>query len=76
MNEDVINDLKQFIDVTVSQQISEVRDDIKQLDKKLSAKIDDLSESVAEALTTSNEDVDGQLKDHETRIITLEAKST
>ena len=58
MNEDVINDLKEFITVNVSQQISEVRDEIgsvredikkleTRLETKLGGKIDDLSNSVA-----------------------------
>ncbi len=83
MNEDTINDLKQFISATVSQQTSDLRQDIqyldkkidssiKQLDVKLSTKIDDLSDSVAEALTASNDAIDRTIKDHEHRISRLE----
>ena len=87
MDEDVIADFKQFITVTVSQQLALQTDDIKselkselrlidekiqQVDEKLSQKIDDLSASVADALEASNEAVDHQLKDHETRITKLE----
>lgn len=71
----MINDLKQFITVTVSQQIADVRNDIKKMDNKLSSKIDDLSASVAEAMTTSNEEVDSQLKGHETCISKLETRT-
>ncbi|HSW37492.1 MAG TPA: hypothetical protein VLG37_03955 [Candidatus Saccharimonadales bacterium] len=72
MNDDTIEDLKQFIAATVAQQISEVRLDIKKLDHKLTAKIDDLSESVAKAIEDSNESTDAQLNDHEKRITKLE----
>jgi len=90
MNEDVINNLKQFIAVTVSQQTSDLREDIEglhgdinkldqkigQLDLKLSTKIDNLADFVSEAMSASNEEVDKQLKDHESRISHLEAKVT
>lgn len=49
MNDEAIQDLKQFIAVTVSQQTNDIREDINKLDKKLSDKIDNLSESVAQA---------------------------
>lgn len=79
MDEDTTNDLKQFITATVSQQLAshttEIKEDIKKLDVKLSRKIDDLSESVAEAISVSNEEVDKQLKGYETRIINLESKT-
>lgn len=86
MNDEVINDLKQFISTTVSQQTSDIDERfqeldtkiderIKRLDTKLSAKIDDLSSSVAEALDNSNEVTDTQLKDHERRIVNLEQKT-
>lgn len=78
MDEDIINDLKQFITTTVSQQTSsmgeEIRAEITKLDIKLSSKIDELSDSVADALHSSNEITDDQLKDHEQRIAKLEHK--
>ena len=75
MNDDTINDLKQFIAATVTQQISDVRSDIKDLDDKLSVKIDDLAVSVADALESTNEDTDVRLKDHAQRIAHLEQKA-
>ena len=72
MNDDTIQDLKQFIEATVSQEVSGVRTDIKELDSKLSLKMDDLSHSVAEAIENSNSSTDLQLKDHEQRIARLE----
>ncbi len=78
MNEDALNDLKQFITATVSQQLDsqteELRQEIKRLDDKLSLKIDTLSESVAQAINDSNDAVDTQLQDHEARITKLEPK--
>jgi len=81
MNDDTIQDLKQFIAATVVQQttdlqndISGIRSDIKILDSKLSSKIDDLSHSVASALDTTDEVADIQLKNHEKRIVRLEHK--
>ena len=87
MNDEVIEDLKQFITVTISQHISDlqsevsqeladVRSDIRELDTKLSKKIDDLSDSVGEAIQTSNDSADTQLKDFGQRIIKLEQKTT
>ena len=96
MQDDTIQDLKQFITATVSGQLTlqldEVRTDlsdqiswlgaklsgaIQALDTHLTAKIDDLSQSVAEALHGSDEATDSQLKDHEKRIAHLEsAKAT
>ena len=50
MDEDTINDLKQYIAATVSQQIGEVTE---RLDR-VALKIDDLSQSVAEAIENTN----------------------
>jgi hypothetical protein len=79
MRDDTIQDLKQFISATVSQQASvlraDIRADIENLDKKLSGKIDDLSASVAEAIDATNESTSAQLSNHEERIVTLEHKA-
>ena len=81
MDENTIQDLKQFIASSVHQEVSDVRtdikqldDDIKHLDDKLSTKIDDLSGSVASAIETANETTDTQLKDYGQRISNLEHK--
>lgn len=84
MKEDVIADFKQFITVTVSQQLAlqsedikseltGIKGDIKHLEQHLNQKIDDLSDSIDDALEAGNEAVDHQLKDHETRITKLES---
>jgi len=82
MNDEIINDFKQFVTATVSQQTSDIHDDIEKLDTKLgdldiklSKKIDDLSASVAEALDSTSDATDTQLKDHERRIGLLEQKA-
>ncbi len=55
--------------------IQDIRTDIQQLDEKLTTKIDDLAQSVAEAMDNSNESTDTQLLDHEGRISRLEQKT-
>lgn len=79
MNQDMLEDLKQFVTVTISQQLSlqtdELRKEMEKLEHNLSGQIQELSDSVAEAMSDSNEEVDKQLKNHEHRITTLETKS-
>ena len=86
MNDDVINDLKEFITTTVSQQTFGIDEQFEKvyenfekletrLETKLGGKIDDLSNSVAQALAATNDDTDAQLKDHEQRIFNLEQKT-
>jgi len=57
MNEDVITDLKQFIAGAITQQTSDIRQDIQQLDKRvgsLEAKVDDGFSGIAEILEDMN----------------------
>lgn len=91
MNDDTIQDLKQFIVATISHQTSDlatkddiratkddmkaIKDDIKNLDDKLSKKIDDLSSSVAESLEVTHEVIEVELKSHDQRITKLEQKT-
>jgi hypothetical protein len=90
MNDDTLNDLKQFIDSRISQSEQNIRTDIDsrisqseqsmradmaKLETRLSNKIDELSNSVAEALEATNASADTQLKDHEQRILDLEQKA-
>ena len=104
MNDEIIQDLKQFIAATVFQevsgfrtdfdnlstdvaeltnqvrglgkQITEVKVDISKFDNKLSTRIDNLSQSVADAIENTNQAVHEQLVEHETRIRKLEQKTT
>lgn len=62
MDSDTINDLKQFIAATVSQQTADIKQDIKRLDtkidaldKKLSKKIDERTEEILTAVGDSTE---------------------
>jgi hypothetical protein len=82
MNNDQIDDLKQFIAATVSQATSGMAttDDIANMATKddvnrLEVKIDVLASSVAEALDSHSEAIDQQLKEHSHRITKLEAKT-
>lgn len=71
MDADTIADLKQFIATTISQQTSELREEL----HKTNRKIDDLSVFVATALDTSNDANQGLLNDHEKRICALERQA-
>lgn len=85
MNDDVIQDLKQFITATMHQEFSGVKDDISDLkdDMKsvkneiretreiLSSRIDDIDAKLDTVIEASGE----QLVDHETRITKLETKA-
>lgn len=86
MNEELIEDLKQFITATISQQlslqlgelheeISGIRTDMSKMEQRLSGQMKEISDSVAEAMTNTNEEVDKQIQDHEKRITKLETKS-
>lgn len=68
MNDDTIADLKQFIATTVRQEMTGLED-------RLSAKIDSLQASVAEALDTGNDDVDERLHGLELRVDRLEHRA-
>ncbi len=84
MNDDTIADLKQFIAATISQQTTDLREDMSEMKADLhvvkdglvlvNKKVDNLSNAVGEALDTSNTATDQQLKDHEQRIVQLEQK--
>jgi len=80
MNEDVIDDLKQFITSSLSQQtaqlkqaikfelkqevIDPLRQEMREGFKAVKLQITDLSESVAQALDASNTSTDEQLTNH------------
>ncbi len=96
MTSDDIQDFKQFIETTMSQQLAlqtadlksdlkkeiteeitkefrkELRKEITASEERLSAQIRELSESVGEALDTSNSENQRQLDNHEQRITKLE----
>lgn len=80
MDNDTIQDLKQFIAAMFSQERTSLRADIRAdtredlhvLDTNLSSKIDDMSAAIAAVFELNNEDVDGRLQNHEKRITRLE----
>lgn len=77
MDEDTINDLKQFITTVISQQTSDLVERIDSVNNKVDVvdkKIDNLSQSVAEALDAGSEANDTQYKDYGERISKLEQK--
>ena len=84
MDNDTIADLKQFISATVSQNTMDIRQDISGIKgdisgikgdiQRLDKKIDDLTDSVASAMHSTDEAVDEQLHSHEKRITKLEQK--
>lgn len=77
MDDTTLQDLKQFIAATVSQEIAEVRQDIDKLDRKLSQRIDDRTEEILAAVGESTETrfgvVEEDVKDLQTRVTKLEA---
>lgn len=77
MNEDMLNDLKQFITATVSQATSDLvtkddlKDNLRQLKQGLNARIDDLELKV----DTISDALNDHLSDHEARITRLEQQA-
>ncbi|HEV2639391.1 MAG TPA: hypothetical protein VGX23_29910 [Actinocrinis sp.] len=76
-NEELFNDLKQFIDAKLSQerahtdeQLGKVQDDIKRLDTK----IDQVQDGIGDTLVklTKALDVTKEVRDHERRLTRLE----
>lgn len=82
MNDDMLDDLKQFIATAVRQETTELKGDIADMYAKLRTdiatldqKIDDLSRSVTEGVEANNEATDGQLKNHEQHLTHLEQEA-
>jgi F0F1-type ATP synthase membrane subunit b/b' len=82
MDKDQLDDLKEYMARILDQQTYDLREEVAELRKdtengfnRLDQKIDDLSDSVAQALDTSNDETAKQLKNHESRITKLENAS-
>lgn len=80
MDSDTINDLKQFIAATISQQTSDLRQDIDRIDKKvegLDRKIDDRTDEILSAIgeytKTRFEVIEEDQKQMNIRLTKLEA---
>ena len=81
MDEDTLQDLKQFITGTISQQLAlqtgEIKQEIRDLDKKLSERIDDLDtklDTIANTIGAEIEEDNKKLENNENRITRLEQK--
>lgn len=78
MDDNSVQDLKQFIQSALASQSAQIDERLKMIDErfdKVEGKIDDLSSSVAEAIDKSNESTDATLNDHKQRITKLEQKA-
>jgi predicted transcriptional regulator len=80
-NEDIIQDLKQFIAATVSQSEERINANLKgvktELESRISdldAKVDTIHDAVADAISQSNESTDAAIQDHEQRLRRLEQR--
>ena len=71
MTDEIIQDLKQFI----TQQLGGVSLRIDTLETSMNRQFKELSDTIADALDSSNDAIDIQIKDHETRITKLEHKT-
>jgi rRNA-processing protein FCF1 len=74
-NEELLNDLKQFITATVSQEVDGLRKELKADIKALDQKLDAIQDAIAETLTHATEPLDATLQDHEQRLHRLEHRS-
>jgi len=71
-DDDTIQDLKQFIAVTVTQATSHLatKEDI--IDTKIDNRADEIMAAIGETMVQTNEEVDSQLDDHSKRLTKLE----
>ncbi|HUA13096.1 MAG TPA: hypothetical protein VL989_01180 [Candidatus Sulfotelmatobacter sp.] len=75
MDRKLVDELKRFIALAVSEQTSDLRLDLRNLEDRIDAKIDNLSSYIADALDRMNDSFDRQFKNHEKRIVKLEKKA-
>lgn len=90
MDQAVVDDLKQFITTTTSQQIVQhtvhlatksdienmaTKDGINQLEERLGQRIDDLQDAVQQSAINYTAALDDQVQDHEKRLNRLEGKT-
>lgn len=74
----ILEDMKQFTVAMVSQQTSDIRGDLGNIRgdfTRLEEKVDGIAAGMGTAFDASNEVVDGQLKNHEDRILRLEKRA-
>lgn len=79
MKTDVIDDLKQFISATVSQQIltlvAEMRSEIRRLETKIDTTSTNLMEFIGDTIEKSNAATDKIIDNHERRLKKLESRA-
>ena len=84
MNDDVIDDLKQFISAEITQKTSSLatKDDLKDLKSelkedinRLETRVDEVHQAIEDIAVTYISEVDEQVQGHEKRIKTLELKT-
>ena len=77
MNDDTIQDLKQFIAATVSQatslQTSELKDEISRLDKKIDDKTEEILSAVGDSTNDRFDIVEEDISKLDTRVTKLES---
>lgn len=69
-NEELLDDLKQFIAATVSQKTAGLatKDDLRKLEQRLDDKLDQVQTVVADALTSINDTHDATHRDYDERL--------
>jgi septal ring factor EnvC (AmiA/AmiB activator) len=77
MNEDQLNDLKQFIAATVSQATAGMatKDEVSDGFAGINQRLDEIQSSISDVIATNNDAIDEQLTDHEHRLTKLEHQS-
>ncbi len=70
MNDDSLEDLKQFLDKTIVLNISDVRSDIKHLDNKLSADIHNLDTKLSSEINNLDNKLSAKIDDLSTSVAT------
>lgn len=75
MNDDQLDDLKQFIDSRISQSETRFDEKIGELKVDINQRFDEVQTAIAETITVSNDSADDQLKVHEQRITKLEQQA-
>jgi hypothetical protein len=75
-NEELFQDLKQFIDSRLAQELAGVatKEDLKASEERISEKLDHIQDAIAETLTHATETLDASVQDHERRIVKLEQR--
>jgi hypothetical protein len=86
-NEQLLDDLKQFVAATVSQSeqriraematkddFAEVEQRLARVEQRLTAKVDEAQQNIGDAIQVLHDEIDTQFKDHDKRIHRLEHK--